>query len=315
METMDKLHEINEALQDLLATPTKAALAQSHPGDDLMVWFLLGGKDVGKSTFLNALLGTAVSAEPQEEAEGTSRFVAYIHKTAVQELQSRLADLSIAIRYHTHESEPHRRLCLIDSPDFDSRYDRHVNQVRMVLDAGVSDGVVLLASPAKYKDEEYWGTFAKLEGVLSSKHILFTLTKADELGNYIDAARADFKKTIERRMTAIRGSSRKDGGPVYAINSPERSIDFSKLEARLLRKLSIEDVRNAQEENRRHALVRAAGQIRKHHRLDELRTNLQAARDPARLEEVFEDHFPSSFFHSVASRLSNNRGVTGVVHE
>ena len=50
MESMDRLHEINDEFQSLLSTQGRALLCKPHAADELMVWFLLGGKDVGKST-------------------------------------------------------------------------------------------------------------------------------------------------------------------------------------------------------------------------------------------------------------------------
>ncbi len=326
MDPMEQLQEINSAFQELLAFPQPADLSPAHKGDDLMVWFLLGGKDVGKSTFLNALLDREVSREPPESAEGTSRFVAYIHESAGRELTERLQGLPITIHLHAHESESHRRLCLIDSPDFDSRFEHHASQVAQVLKAGAADGAVLLASPEKYKNMTYWNTFHALSGALSPRHILFVLTKADELGDYLQDVRTDFLRTVVQRMDPEEG---KDGqnatrkgredpqqeARIFLIDSLKRAVDFSRLEARLLRKLSEKDVRSAQQENLHHALTLGATRIREHYGLEEIGKNLKEAAVAQRIDDICREAFPNAYFHTVASRITGSRDVAALIRE
>lgn len=313
MNSIEQLDRINESLQELLAAPEKAEFIPFHRSDDLMVWFLLGGKDVGKSTFLNTLLGATVSGEPPEEAEGTRAFVAYIHESARPDFEERLDDLPVDVRFHVHHSEGHRRLCLIDSPDFDSRFERHAGQVRQVLRAGIADGAVLLSSPAKYKDLKYWNAFEKLSGALARRHILFTLTKADELGGFLEEVRADFARTVDRRMGARQGEA--GDARIFLIDSLDRAVDFSRLESRLLRKLSAGEVRDAQQENLRHTLVRGAEKIRDHYRLSEVRRRLDEAAAPDRTDDLFDEHFPAAYFDTVASRLAGQRELAAVIRD
>ena len=321
---IDELDAINIRFRDLLAAPEAAAFVPFHRLDDLLVWFLLGGKDVGKSTFLNALLGTPVSVEPMEEAEGTRTFVAYIHASARPELEARLDGLPVDVRFHVHESDAHRGLCLIDSPDFDSRFERHVAQVRQVMGAGVADGAVLLASPAKYKDLKYWSAFESLSGALSPRHILFALTKADELGGYLEAVRDDFGRTIERRMGTWPGAGEGEilhgrDSRVFLINSLERTLDFPRLETRLLTKHSAGEVQDTQEENLRHTLAQGAEKIRDHYRLAEVREAIGEAVAPDGVDDcmadLLDDHFPGVFFDTVASRLRGHKGLASTIRK
>ncbi len=314
------LLDINHAFQKLLAAPEPAVLSSAHRSDPLMVWFLLGGKDVGKSTFLNALLGTEGARLSGESVEGTQHFFAYIHESAVPELEQRLQGLSIEVQFLPHTSPLHQHLCLIDSPDFDSRFERHVSQVKQILSSGATDGAVLLSSPEKYKNLQYWSAFQALSHTLSPRHILFVLTKADELKGYLEEAREDFTQTVSKRMPRDSAGERSPdpsarGGGVYLINSLERSIDFQALEHRLLRTLTEGDVQSAQHDNRRHARRIGADQIRQHYRADEIRTLLQAASDPVRVDAICEDAFPEPFFHAVASRLAENRQITSLLRE
>ena len=285
-----------------------------------MVWFLLGGKDVGKSTFLNALLDTEVSGEPADSAEGTRQFVAYVHESARRDLETRLGGLPIQLRLHTHTSESHQRLCLIDSPDFDSRFERHASQVGEVLQAGAADGAVLLASPEKYKNLTYWKVFGELSRTLSPRHILFVLTKADELGGYLEQVRADFAHTVSQRLpdwgeAAAADPSLPPTARVFLIDSPGRGLDFPALESRLLQRLTRSDVRQAQEENLRHALLNGIDRLREHYRLEEVRSSLGEATRPERAEAVFQEHFPEAFAHTVAARVAASREVRTLLRE
>ena len=320
MNPVDQIQEINAAFQEILKMPEKAEISPFHQSDDLMVWFLLGGKDVGKSTFLNALLDAEVSRDHPDSAEGTHRFVAYLHESTRSELEERLQGLPIEVAYHTHESEPHRCLCLIDSPDFDSRFLEHTGQVAQVLQSGVSDGAVLLASPEKYKNRQYWEAFAKLSRNLSPRHLLFVLTKADELGDYMDEVRADFSRTIGLRLQTLDTDhdvreADPDDSRIFLINSLDRSVDFSRLESQLMRRLTTSDVHTAQKENVWHTVTRGVKQIREHYRLDEIRRELEQATAAERIDEVCEEHFPEIYFHAVSARLASNREMTNTIRE
>ncbi|NLH47195.1 MAG: GTPase domain-containing protein [Myxococcales bacterium] len=314
MESGRRLRQLNDELQRFLASPEPAAVQPLHGPDDLMVWFLLGGKDVGKSSFLNALFGKTINAEPRGSAEGTARFVAYLHEAYRAELQKRLDGLPIDIEFQLHQSEALRQLCVIDSPDFDSRFDRHVNQVRRVIQAGVTDGAVLLASPAKYKDRQFWQAFEKLADAISPQHILFALTKADSLGDYLAEVRADFTATIARRLGRWQdqtATSRRDepATAVFLIDSLTKNFDFPRLEDRLLSRMTTAEVRRVQDENQQHAAELGLNQIRRHYQLDEFQTALNRAADPERQEEIFDSYFPAPYFLLLGERLRNREEI------
>lgn len=319
MSATRDLRKVNEGLRELLAADVPATITAPHAADELMVWVLLGGKDVGKSTLLNSLLGEVVTDRAPESAEGTSRLVAYVHEAHRDHLATRLAGLDVDVRYHVHSHDARRRLCLIDSPDFDSSFARHATQVREVLSHGVADGAVLLASPSKYKDKVFWKAFGQLSGAVSSEHILFALTKADELGDFEKAVRDDFTATVARRMATWRRNG--DDQPsaakprVFLLDSPHKALDFGDLEARLMRRMSVDEVRGAQAANRRRADTHGAREIVRHYRLDELHERATRAADPTEIEAVFEHHFPDAFFHAAADRLRNRGEVTDAVRD
>ncbi|MBZ0270640.1 GTPase domain-containing protein [bacterium] len=316
MSAAHELQIINARLHELLSTEQKLSLVPARESDELLVWFMLGGKDVGKSTFLDALLGTRVSEDSKTDAEGTRRFVAYVHESARDELAARMRDVGAELVYHLHRSETHRRLVLIDSPDFDSRYTRHVEQVREVLEAGVADGAVLLASPAKYRDGMYWNTFRLLTQSVSPRHVLFVLTKADELGEHTDELRRDVLGVVKKRVASFVG----DGGDahepgIFLIDSIRQEADFHSLVERLMHKVSEREVRVQREENERFAVLRGAERLREHYHLADATAAVRAAADPDRVDQVFDMHFPDAYFAAVADRLAARREMNLLVRE
>ena len=78
----DELHAINTELADLLHNrPANLRLGTDNAlADELVICGILGGKDVGKSTLINALAQTPVSVDTVEVGKGTARPMAYVHE-------------------------------------------------------------------------------------------------------------------------------------------------------------------------------------------------------------------------------------------
>jgi hypothetical protein len=307
MSPRDPLSATNLALAELLGAATPAELTPPHDADDLMVWFVFGGKDVGKSSLLNATLGGPISVD-RDEAEGTSQFVAYVHSGARDELAARLTGLDVRVQYQPHDNESLRRVCLIDGPDFDSRLPRHAEQVRAVIAAGAVDGALLLTSHAKYKDRHYWQTVNALAGLLSPSHLIFVMTKADEIVRHEADFRDDFATTIRRRLG-------ENGEPptVYLVDSLDRGVDFPLLQKRLLRSWSDHAVHQAQTANRGHAHRRASEALTQHYALDRVAGALTTVAGDENLEDVFDRNFPDVYFHTIAERLTADADLIATV--
>src|SRR5262245_3500691 len=87
---------------------------------------LIGGKDVGKSSLVNALAGQQISQETSF-GEGTHSVIAYAHRAAADELRQ-LLEREVPGRYRivTHNVGSLRRQVLLDLPDIDSHWAGHV---------------------------------------------------------------------------------------------------------------------------------------------------------------------------------------------
>ncbi len=153
----NELAAINRRLADLLNQQPAALVEGADVAlcDDLVVCGVLGGKDVGKSTLINALAGTTVSVDRDEVGEGTSRPRAYIHRDAEAALHQRLRLIAeqVTVDVTFHDVAAIRSLILIDMPDFDSDFADHLRVVRQV--SPLLDRIVWVMTPRKIVDRAW----------------------------------------------------------------------------------------------------------------------------------------------------------------
>ena len=179
--TAADLHAINHELSALLHA-SKARLA-SHSdaplGDRLVICGILGGKDVGKSTLINALAGATVSVDAAEVGRGTDRPMVYVHQDARSEAERRLgnADQNAAPDITTHDRDVIRNVVLVDLPDFDSEFVDHMAVVREI--APLLDRILWVVSPRKVGDRAWLPMIHEV--VKDSRNVHCVLNKVDEL--------------------------------------------------------------------------------------------------------------------------------------
>lgn len=133
---------------DMLKLTTGGAASLSDP---LWVWGVLGGKNVGKSTLIDALAGSPIVEHGDDVGEGTFQPAAYLNDADADALHARFAGLtSMPITYHNRAPDGARGLVLVDLPDFDSLFSNHVEQVRQF--TGALDGIIWVTTPKKMGD-------------------------------------------------------------------------------------------------------------------------------------------------------------------
>jgi hypothetical protein len=194
------LRSANRELSRLLGKPEPplAAGAAQAMNDALWVWGVLGGKEVGKSTLINALAGAEVVDRGRPVGEGTFQPAAYLHAADADAFRSRFASLDgVPISVHDAAPQSMRGLVLIDLPDFDSTFADHVAQVRRV--ANLLDGVIWVTTPKKVGDLR---AMHEIQGVLKDRvNFVYVVNKIDWLLAQSDAAPRD---DLERLRTATR---------------------------------------------------------------------------------------------------------------
>ena len=181
------LATINRDLAALLhQSPAELVLgAEATGGDTLVVCGILGGKDVGKSTLINALAGVRVSADEREVGRGTSEPIAYVHEDQQATLADRLASLQLpgALQVRLHQVDTLRDSVLVDLPDFDSEFIDHLAIVEQI--APLLDRVLWLLTPRKIGDRAWVQMFRRV--IQDHDNVYCVLNKFDELLKEADA--------------------------------------------------------------------------------------------------------------------------------
>lgn len=140
---------------------------------------LVGGKDVGKSTLVNALVGQQITT-PTAFGPGTEQVVAYAHESARDQLQS-LLEREVPGRFTivTHAIERLQRQVLLDLPDIDSRYGEHIQITRRMLRHMLYP--LWIQSIEKYADLRPQELLSAVSEGNDPANFLFCLNKVDQL--------------------------------------------------------------------------------------------------------------------------------------
>jgi hypothetical protein len=153
-----------------------AALRQDLP---MYLVGLIGGKDVGKSSLVNALVGQEITARTSH-GPGTEIVIAYAHEAQAAALRA-LLDREVSGQYRivTHTIPRLYRQVLLDLPDIDSHYAHHVEVTRRMLRHMLYP--IWLQSVEKYADRRPRELLATVAAGNAPQNFIFCLNKADQL--------------------------------------------------------------------------------------------------------------------------------------
>jgi hypothetical protein len=179
--TSAELQAVNRDLSGLLnVAPASLRFgAEVALADEIVVCGILGGKDVGKSTLINALAETTVSVDSAEVGRGTERPMAYVHEATQAVVMDRLRNLDgdAALDVTLHQADAIRNAVLVDLPDFDSEFAAHLETVRRV--APLLDRVLWVLTPRKIGDRAWVEMFTDV--IKDPGNVHCVLNKLDEL--------------------------------------------------------------------------------------------------------------------------------------
>jgi GTPase Era involved in 16S rRNA processing len=212
---------------------------------------IIGGKDVGKSSLVNALAGQQIT-RPTSHGPGTEHAIAYAHSSAVEEVRALLErELPGRYRIVAHASAALRRQVLLDLPDVDSHWSDHVLVTRRMLRHILFP--VWIQSIEKYADLAPQQLLAKVAEGNDPANFVFVLNKIDQLaardggagrdgGAPLNELRDDFAKRIARTLSMT------DSPRVHAISATHADEgDLPALRQLLAREKSGDVVRRSQQ--------------------------------------------------------------------
>ena len=206
---------------------------------------IIGGKDVGKSSLVNALVGQQITP-PTSHGPGTEYAIAYAHEAAAEQVRELLErELPGRFRIIPHANDALRRQVLLDLPDVDSHWADHLLVTRRMLRHILFP--VWIQSVEKYADLAPQQLLAKVAAGNDPANFVFVLNKIDQLvaregGGALGELSADFAQRIARTL----GMS--NAPRVHAISATHADAgDLPGLRQLLARQKSGDVVRHSQE--------------------------------------------------------------------
>jgi hypothetical protein len=140
---------------------------------------IIGGKDVGKSALVNALVGRPITAITSH-GPGTETVVAYAHASQEPALRALLErEVPGQFRIVTHDSPHLRRQVLLDLPDIDSHWRTHLEVTRAMLRHMLYP--VWVQSVEKYADRQPQEMLARVAAGNAAQNFVFCLNKVDQV--------------------------------------------------------------------------------------------------------------------------------------
>jgi len=275
MSAIDTDRLVQQVIQLTGAAPPRfmegdsPALEQSGQSGGIYLIGLIGGKEVGKSALVNALAGQSIT-EPTSHGPGTQIAVAYVHK----DHQAELAELLEKIvpgeyRIVTHDNSRLGRQVLLDLPDIDSRFSRHLEVTRRALRHMLYP--IWLCSVEKYADAQPQQLLSRVAAGNDPANFLFCLNKVDQLPEQNGQA-TELRDDYARRLEKLLGLP--SAPRVFMISAIQPgAFDLPELAKLLAREKSTADV----EQSRKLAVRR---------RRDSLLVWLDAQNLPARAEQL-----------------------------
>ncbi len=159
--------------------PTLSHLALDEPAQSMYLVGLIGGKEVGKSALVNALVGQEIT-DRTSHGPGTESVIAYAHEDQVSHLRELLErEAPGQHRIVAHRIRHLSRQVLLDLPDIDSHYVSHIELTRRMLRHMLFP--IWIQSIEKYADRQPRELLARVAAGNSPQNFIFCLNKADQL--------------------------------------------------------------------------------------------------------------------------------------
>jgi hypothetical protein len=271
----------------------------------LFVYGILGGKDVGKTTLINALAESRISHEAAGIGEGTHTPVVYVHHDDAPLLRDRLGrDPGLEFDLVTHDRQLLRHVALVDLPDFDSKRNLPDHARRAAAFKPYLDAFLWVTTVRKIDHPEL---LRQMNSVAPKKDNFYcVVTFADEV---IRAGKDSLDGLRAMCIAKLRQLYFADFAPenLFAICTLDKSsYDFPSLTHELVRQHSPREIT---ERRRRNALRSAAANVelvRRHYQLDESLAALDAL--VGELPDRCAENMPAAYWDIVTERVGRLDG-------
>lgn len=254
------LTEIRQCVQDAIAltgapapdfcetdAPVLAeSILQGEPAEKSAYYIigLIGGKNVGKSSLVNALVGQEIS-ERSAHGVGTHEVIAYVHRSRVPAVRAMLEhEAHGRYRIVTHELDAMSRQVLLDLPDIDSHFTDHVELTQRMLRHMLYP--IWIQSVEKYADYRPKELLLRVTAGNDPANFIFCISKCDQVlqregPDAVEELRAECAERLARVLEI-------DLPKVWMISTTEpEASDLATLRQALRQQRSVGSVERAQE--------------------------------------------------------------------
>jgi hypothetical protein len=206
---------------------------------------LIGGKEVGKSALVNALLGRTIT-DVSSHGPGTERAICYVYRPQAGAL-GELLERNIPGQYTivTHDEAALATQVLLDLPDIDSRFASHLDLTRKMLRHMLYP--VWVGSVEKYADRQPQQMLAEVAAGNAAENFVFCLSKMDQLdkGEGSERALAELREDYAGRIARTLKLAAPPAVFLVSALQPQR-FDLPALREQLGRSKTTQTVRTSQ---------------------------------------------------------------------
>jgi hypothetical protein len=288
-----------------VAAPALHSTDDDRPASPLFIYGILGGKDVGKTTLINALAGSTISREFRGIGPGTHMPVIYVHHDDAPLVTERLAtDPGLEFEVVTHDRAVLRHVALVDLPDFDSKRNLPDHARRAAAFKPHLDAFVWVTTVRKIDHPEL---LRQMQSVSPKKeNFLSVVTFADEV---IQSGKDSLDGLRRLCVEKLRNLYFPDFATenLFAICTlDKRSYDFPALEERLVRQHSPEEIVERRRRNAVRSTIANVALVREHFQLDAWLASLEQLQ--RELPAHCDENMTAEYWAAVTDRVGRLDG-------
>lgn len=280
--------------------------AEVHESEaPLFVYGILGGKDVGKTTLINALADSLISQEHRGIGPGTHTPVVYVHHDDAPALRDRLSlDPGLEFELTTHDREVLRHVVLVDLPDFDSKRNLPEHARRVAAFKPHLDAFIWVTTVRKIDHPELLRQMSSVSP--KRENFYCVVTFADEVVQSGKDSLDGLRRMCLDKLRQLYFDDFETEN-LFVINTlAKRQYDFPTLSHTMVRQHSPAEIAERRRRNALKSMIANLKLVRQHYQLDEsigqLRRLLQE------LPDRFAENVPPAYWETMTDRVARLDG-------